>query len=339
MFPGREERKMWQKILAISLVLVIVLSFVACDREPSAQEIVDSVIEAGDELKTFGFDIDINIGMDVEAESDRSEITSIMDLGGLLDLENRQMEMDLNLDLSIIREGIIEQEMNIGIEMAMYLIDNMAYMMMEDKEIGQTWMKLELPAEAWQEISGQMIEPFNMTRLQTELFEVTQVDVIGSEMIGGIDCYVLQLNLDIDWLWQKIIQWSEEMEEEIPPDFDKESLQDILQDVSIKQWVAKDTHFITRLKIDIDMEVTPEDMGITDEEGFMAMDMTIDLIIYDHNQPVSIILPLEAEEAQDMMDWQSSIYEGEISPEIRPDNLPIPIKPPVIITITSTLPQ
>jgi len=38
-------------------------------------------------------------------------------------------------------------------------------------------------------------------------------------------------------------------------------------------------------------------MGFPGEEGVMTMDIVIDLLVYDYNQPVSIELPPEAEEA------------------------------------------
>ena len=44
---------MWKNILTMSLVLVMVLPFTACAQEPSAQEIVDGVIESFDNIKTY----------------------------------------------------------------------------------------------------------------------------------------------------------------------------------------------------------------------------------------------------------------------------------------------
>ncbi|MFC1865114.1 DUF6612 family protein [Chloroflexota bacterium] len=299
---------MRQKILTMSLVLIMVLLFISCDEgQPSSQEIVDRVNETVDKLNTFGFDLDMNASINAEAEGEGYEMTFIVSSEGLLDTQNKQTEMELDLDLSVTRIGIIEQEMSMGIDMGMYLMDNMAYIKMEDKETGPVWGKSEIPEEVWQELSEQMIEPLDMAKLLTELLEVTKVDVIGNEVIRGIDCYVLQFNLDIDKLWQKSLQLAEETDEEIPPDFNKESFRDIFNNVSIKQWIAKDTYFITKLEIDADIEIIPEEMGFTtDEEGLaaelMALDMTINLIVYDHNQPVSIVLPQEAEEAGDMMD-------------------------------------
>lgn len=48
------------------------------------------------------------------------------------------------------------------------------------------------------------------------------------------------------------------------------------------------------------LELNPEALGSPEEQGLMTMDITIDLMVYNYNQPVSIILPQEAEEALEM---------------------------------------
>jgi hypothetical protein len=54
---------------------------------------------------------------------------------------------------------------------------------------------------------------------------------------------------------------------------------------------------LTKAEIDMAMEFTPEDMGFPEEEGIMTMDIAMSFLGYDYNQPVSIVLPPEAEEA------------------------------------------
>ena len=78
---------MWKKILAISLVLVMVLSFSACAEELlSAQEISSGVIESLDDIRTYQFDMDMTIDMAGEVEGETIEGTITMDGSGTLDL-------------------------------------------------------------------------------------------------------------------------------------------------------------------------------------------------------------------------------------------------------------
>jgi hypothetical protein len=47
------------------------------------------------------------------------------------------------------------------------------------------------------------------------------------------------------------------------------------------------------------MEMTAEDLGITDEEGSMTLTLVMDIVAYDYNQPIDIVLPTGAENAID----------------------------------------
>ena len=87
---------MWKKILTMSLILVIILSLAACAGGPSAQEIVDSVIESFDNIRTYQLDMDVTFDMTFEDEV--SEITQAIDYSGTVDFENRQMRMEMTAE-------------------------------------------------------------------------------------------------------------------------------------------------------------------------------------------------------------------------------------------------
>ena len=275
---------MWTKILTVSLALVMVLSLAACAKEPSAQEIVDGVIESLDDIRTYQFDMDMTMDMAGEVEGEVFEGTMVIDSSGASDFENRQMRMDVTLNVAVLGEDEIEMAM------AMYLIGDMMYTMMEIPEMGPMWMKSEMPEEYWEEM--RQVEP------QIELLEVSQVEVIGSERVGGVDCYVLEVTPDLEQLWQIVMQQAEMAGR--MPDVAEEFLQEIFRSFSVKQWVAKDTYFMAKAEIDMAVELTPEAMGFPEEEGVVTMDIAMSLLAYNYNQPVSIELPPEAEEAVEM---------------------------------------
>jgi len=271
---------MWTKILTVSLALVMVLSLAACAKEPSAQEIVDGVIESLDDIRTYQFDMDMTMDVAGEAEGEVFEGTMVIDSSGASDFENRQMRMDVTINVAVPGEDEIEMAME------MYLIGDMMYMMMEIPEMGPMWIKSEMPEGYWEEMS--QVEP------QIELLEAAQVEVIGSERVGGIDCYVLEVTPDLEQLWQIVMQQAEMAGG--MPDVAEEFLQEIFRSFSVKQWVAKDTYFMTKAEMDMAVELTSEAMGFP-EEGILTMDIAMVLLAYDYNQPVSIELPPEAEEA------------------------------------------
>ena len=92
---------MWKKILTISLALAMVLSLAACAQGPPAQEIVDGIIEALDDIKTYQFDMDMTMDMAGEAEGEAFEVTVVIDFESVVDLENRQMMMDMAITMAM----------------------------------------------------------------------------------------------------------------------------------------------------------------------------------------------------------------------------------------------
>ncbi len=150
-------------------------------------------------------------------------------------------------------------------------------------------MKPEVP---WEETTG--LETY------MELLETAQVKVIDSEKIRGVDCYVLQLIPNIVQLWQLLIEQTEVTEVEIPAFAEvltEAVLQEVFRSFSVKQWIVKDTYFLTKAEIDMAFELTPGVMGFPGEEGVMTMDLAVSLLAHSYNQPVSIVLPPEAKEA------------------------------------------
>jgi len=294
---------MWKKILTTSLELVVVLSLAACVGEPSAQEIVDGVFESPDNISTYQFDMDMTMDATGEAEDEAFEMNIVMDLSGALDLENRQMNANIAMDMAMTGED------EMGIEMEIYLIDDMVYMMTEVPEMGPMWMKQEISEGDWEEMS----EGVKLTEPQLELLESAEVTVLASETIEGIDCYVLQLTPDMDQLWQTVMEQAQATGEEILPEIEEAFLGEVFRDYSVKQWIAKDTYLLTKAEIAMTMELTPEAMGYPEEEGEIAMDISISLLVYDYNQPISIVLPPEAEEALDLTQQQEDVAETELA--------------------------
>ena len=273
---------MWKKILAISLVLVMVLSFSACAEELlSAQEISSGVIESLDDIRTYQFDIDMTMDMAGEVEGEAIEGTMTMDGSGTLDLENSKMRTDMAMNI------VMAEQLQMEMGMEMYLIGDMMYMLTDIPGMGPMWTKMEMPAGYW--------EKANQIESQTILLETAQVEVIGSEKVGGVDCYVLQLTPDMEQLWQTIMQQVEVTGE--VPGVTEELLQEMFQSFSVKQWVDKDTYFLTKADVDMTIELTSEAMGLLEEEGIITMDITMKLLAHNYNEPVSIELPPEAEEA------------------------------------------
>jgi hypothetical protein len=211
-----------------------------------------------------------------------------MDSSGMMDIENSQMKMNMTMYMEIAGED------NVDMEMEIYFIDNMIYMMMDVPGTGPTWMKSDTPVETWDEVTGQ----WGGLSSYLELLELAEIEVTGSERVGGVDCYVVEITPDMEQLWQ-IFMHQTELALGMP-DIDEESLDEVFHNYSVKQWIAKDTYLLIKAEIDMTMEFTPEILGFPEEEGELKMDATLTMLVYDYNQPVSIELPPEAEDAVEM---------------------------------------
>lgn len=276
------------KILTMSLVLVMVLSFTACGEElPSSQEIVDGATQALDDIRAYEFEMDMTMDMAGEAEGETFEMTMGIVSSGALDIDNRQI--GLNMAMNVALPG--EDETGMAIEA--YLIDNMGYSMMDAPGMDPTWEKEEVSEADWEEV----IEALMLAEPQIELLETAEVEVIGSEKVKGVDCYVLRVTPDMAQLWETVMQqatlgFGGEMG---LPEFTEEILDEASYSFSVKQWFAKDTYFLTKVEIDMAIELTAEAMGV--EEGEVSINSAMTMLAYNYNQPVSIELPPEAEEA------------------------------------------
>ena len=295
---------MWKKMIPMTLVLVMLFSLTACGEGelPSAQEIVDAVIEAQDDIRTCEFEVDMTLDMSGEVEGEAVEMTIAMEYTGALDRDNREMRIDLSTDTDMETprepdEGELTMTTILAgeVRMAMYHVGGMRYAMMGAAGEEPRWTMSEASEADWEEIS-EGITLILQTEAQIELLKTAQVDVIRSERVKGVDCYVLKLTPDTEQLWQLANQQPLLSNMGVSA-VGEDILQEMFRSFSVKQWVTKDTYFLTRTEVDMALDLTPEALGV--EEGQMTMDVTISMLAYNHNQPVTIVLPSEAEEAED----------------------------------------
>lgn len=281
---------MWKRIASISLTLVAVFSFVACAGAglPASQEAVDATIEAMEDLGTYRFDLNTNLTVSGESDGDTFQMTLETIASGASDTVNIQMGMEMAM--SADSPGQDQTENEISIEM--YLIDGVMYMRLDSPEEGQSpWMKSEAPEQYTQTLT--------QIDSQRELLDTAQVTVVGSEEVGGVDCYILEFTPDLAQLWQWVAQQIGLAAAGDAPAIPEDSMADVFRSVSVKQWVAKDSYLLVRAVTELSLALTPELMGAPEEVGKATMDITMDLLLRDHNRPVSIVLPPEAEEAEE----------------------------------------
>lgn len=278
---------MLKQMASMPLALLLAGSLTACTvggvvdpSLPSAQEIIGAVVESMSDMRTYQFESSMIMSATGEADGESFEMTTDMTLSGAVDIENRQMGAEITMGAEMPGQG----DMDMG--MAVYIVGDTVYTKMDFFGFDDMWMKTEMTDAAWDEMSQmvEMIEPY------VELLEAAQVRVTGIEKVAGVDCYVLEVNPDMDQLWQLAMRQVEMTETEMPAPAE-DFISEMFRDFSVTLWVSKDTFFITRVVIDMSVELTPEAMGFPDEDGVLRMDILMYLLAHDYNQPVSIILP------------------------------------------------
>ncbi|HEY31497.1 MAG TPA: hypothetical protein G4O10_00135 [Dehalococcoidia bacterium] len=286
---------MLKKVVFLPLVLLLAGSLTACTfgssvdpSLPPAQEVIDAVIKSMSAVSTYQFDSSMIMSTAGETGCASFEMTIDMTLMGAVDIENRQMEADISMGAEIPGQG------DMDVRMEMYVIGDTAYMKMDSFGFDPMWVKMEVTDEVWGEMSQmvELVEPY------VDLLEAAEVRVTGIDEVAGVDCYVLEVIPDMDQLWELAMQQAEVTDTGMP-ELTEKLLSEMFRDFSVRQWVSTEMFFITRVMIDMSVELTPEDMGFPGEDGVLRMDIVMYLLAHDYNQPVSIELPPGAENAVD----------------------------------------
>ena len=279
---------MLRKIFSVSLLLSIVVSATACngDKLPSAEEIVASMLESQQNIETYQIDMDMEATITVEVEDETIEMHVLADYNGSVDVQNT--EMGIVMDINLVMPPLSDIEMAESI----YIVDGTMYMGLDMPAFmgGSTWMKTQLSEEI-------LTEMYPVQSL-IALIETAEITVLDSEKVNGVDCYVVKVVPDADQLWEYVSQQLQFMGDELEmPDSMGELIRKMYDNVSVIYYIAKDTHFLMKSEMDMTITLTAEDMGFPEEEGSMTMDITTQMLAFDYNQPVSIELPPEAEDA------------------------------------------
>jgi hypothetical protein len=294
---GKMNIRLGRSILG-ALGLVIALSVTACGEttesivqpplsstvkaqtQLSEEDIIEGAINALDEVRTSRFNMDVTVNMSGEEQGKTSEVGMSMSFDGALDNSNKKMKTDIAVNIAAPN---VEPT---AVKITMYLVDNAVYYSMEGPGAPPWWMKTEAPA--W--------ETMNQNESQLELLKGAQVELLGGEVVQGVDCYVLNVIPDKEQLWQTVVQQLGMAGGDMP-DIGPQFIEEALKSFSVKQWIAKGTFFVTRATIDINMAATPNELGSSGTEEAIEIQLSMDLSMRDYNRPVSIVLPPEAEGA------------------------------------------
>jgi len=256
------------------------------------QNILMDSMSAIRDAETYKLIMDTTMTAEVIGGSDEGKMGMTMTTSGVTSLATGEMKM--TMDMSMEMEGVAGGEGMQNASMEMYMLEDSMYMKMDIPEMGEQWMKMPLTEELKEEFDLNMVD-----QQLTPLESPGQIELTGYETFDGSECYVFNIVPDMP----SIMQWlSQQQMGNMEVDWESmEAIADAFKELSYVCWIAKDTGLMKRLKADILMEITGEQSGLTGSDfDKMTMDMSVDMAMFDYNEPVSIVLPDEAKNAMEM---------------------------------------
>jgi hypothetical protein len=328
-------------VVVVAIAAVMMLSSYAVAL--SQDEIAGLMLNAS-EVDTYKYDMNMNMTMTTEMlmgnETNATEpevMVMVVNRSGVVDNINKSMMMAMSMcmNMSGIMEANTSEDTNgnisenvsldmpetIFVEIERYIINNTMYTKMDLSAILPNfsfWLKSEMTEEDW--------ESEDLLGQQMELLNCSNVTLLDDAEVKGVDCYVLKIVPDSEKFW-KILMDQSLMNHPLVGQFEMgkklQNLSDVanqsIMNISMSLWIAKDTMFVMKSEAAMDMMMSPD----TEEEAKVAMDY--ELVFYDYNVPVTIVLPPEAEAAIDTGDLLNMLPGGnetDILPGTNETNIP-----------------
>jgi len=214
-----------------------------------------------------------------ETWGEQSLINMVANITGDIDTKNLELSMNIDMDMNMTTGGHTENQM---MNMQMYLVDGWMYEGMD--MMGKNyWYKIDFT-----DVFDEMYEQQRDSMLQSEelIEDAIEVNVVDEETVNGVVCWKLDIQPDLE----RLFDWAQsEMSDiigNLPSDVD---LGEMFQDIAVTEWVAKDTYYPIRCDMTMTMNI----------EG-AEFDASATMNYSNFNQPVTITLPAAAIAAEEI---------------------------------------
>lgn len=166
-------------------------------------------------------------------------------------------------------------------------IHNMRYAKVIAPRKAAQWTKRKMPEGYW--------ELQNQLDLALDLLKRSEIEIVSEVKVSGIDCYLVKVISSKEKLWRMLAGQPGIGEQAMGEGL---NLSEAITDISYRQWFARDTHFLMKYQLRMTMLMTPNTIDIFEEEEFdLTENMNFTVMFHKFNEPVSIELPPEAENA------------------------------------------
>ena len=195
-----------------------------------------------------------------------------------MDNTNKKIHITEHTEIEIMEETFS------GSKIEHYIINGMQYTKITNTAgVSEPWEKYAIPADDFESLWEGKDEVYKQIRF----LESSGIESLGSEQVNGVECQVVEVIPSIPSLVQLLgvggIITDTESTEVIEPE-------EYMKDLSAKQWFAKDTYFLMRAEFEWTVQVY-ESFSLFEQKKIECS---------HYNEPVSIELPPEAKEAEEV---------------------------------------
>jgi hypothetical protein len=291
------------KVLVLPLLMMAILTalpFSGCQEKASQTEdpsqldlpqILSDSMFAMKAASSYTHSMEMNMNMEATGGSTAGTASMSMGSNGVTDVASKQMQM--NLDISM-NQDVPGMEGSLEYKAEIYALKDWIYMKLDIAGMENEWVKSARSDELMKEYNLEVVE-----QQFAPIENATQIEYIKSETIDGSDCYVLKIVPNLaamkEWLnSQQLTSGSFELSQ-------IENLEDIFKKLSYNVWIAKDTKLIKKMNVQMTAVFSATQLSIEESElDQMTMDVEIKMTLTHYNDPVSITLPDEAENATEI---------------------------------------
>jgi hypothetical protein len=274
-----------KRLLFLSLALALSFILVACNGgmpQGEMDQIIASAIAA--QFDTVRVEADMTMTMEVVGGPDAGVMNLVLDFSGVADLANGEMQGEVNItaDIPLMDEEDMSAEF--------YLVDGWMYVQTNIFGMGEQWLKMEAGEDIW---------PQDLISAHQEFLQsAVDINYLRTETLNGVECYVFEIVPDIEALSQLS---PEDIADMAFTGFDPSEMADLLEGLSVMEWIAVDSSLPMRVEVYLNMAMNPGDVGATAEDfGSATIVLAMVVNFYDYNKPVSIELPPEALGAEEI---------------------------------------
>jgi hypothetical protein len=250
------------------------------------QDIARETVVATKNLTTLRFDMDFTMvfGLGVGEEMESMNMHQIA--RAAINIPDKKMVMTMDMVIDMAEEG--KQNMSAEI----YTVDGWMYMRANVPYEGDQWSKMKLTDDVWAQQS-------QLSSMSDFLKSPAYLELSGSEIIRGIDCYVLSVSPNeeslADWMSGQMPTRDSSLS------LDNLGISQLNDNFTVKQWISKDGYLPVRQTIAMKFGgSSPTPTAAPDIFDQMAMEINATIDYYDYNNTVSIELPPEALNAPEL---------------------------------------